>query len=262
MTSLLIWSTPPPNSAVKSPSPPDSIRPEPTTRAPHSGLQGEYARQIAVNRKGSTMTTLVWDMDGTLLDSTRVVPDAFVETVRELGIDGVDRDQVIAAYSLGVPEVMLEHLVGRPLNGHELDLYYGRLLDSTVLPYEGILDTLQALRDRGMPIVIFTGASSRAARTLLTSAGISYDILVGGDHISRPKPAPDGILEAAKQLSVLPAQITYIGDAPTDLQAARAAGARGAAATWGHLYRDDEPADTRLMAPKEALTLMSTTETD
>ena len=53
------------------------------------------------------MTHLVWDMDGTLLDTTSVVPDAFVATVQELGVADVDREKVVAAYSLGVPEVML-----------------------------------------------------------------------------------------------------------------------------------------------------------
>lgn len=202
------------------------------------------------------MKYLVWDMDGTLLDSSRAVPDAFVETVRELGIDGVDRSQVIAAYSLGVPEVMLEHLVGRPLAVRETERYYDRLLTSAVLPYEGILDSLHALRQRSMPVIVFTGASSRAAHTLLRTAGIRCDILIGGDDILRPKPAPDGLLEAAKRLSAKPRDLIYIGDAPTDLQSARAAGAWGAAATWGHLYQDDEPADVRLSAPQDALQLL------
>lgn len=206
------------------------------------------------------MEHLVWDMDGTLLDSTRVVPDAFVATVRALGVDDVDREKVVAAYSLGVPEVMLEHLVGRPLDDHEVDRYYDLLLDSSVTAYDGVLETLQVLRERGLPVVVFTGASSRAARTLLASAGIRYDILVGGDHIARPKPAPDGVLEAARRLAVDPADVVYIGDAPTDLQAARSAGARGAAATWGHLYRADEPADVRLPRPQDALALLSAQE--
>ena len=204
------------------------------------------------------MTRLVWDMDGTLLDSTEVVPDAFVETVRELGVDDVDREKVVAAYSLGVPEVMLRHLVGRTLEDREIDLYYDRLLKGSVAPYDGVLETLDTLRQRGLPVVIFTGASSRAARTLLASAGIQFDILVGGDHVARPKPAPDGVFEAAKRLSVAPEDVVYIGDAPTDLQAARSAGARGAAATWGHLYQRDAPADIHLSTPHDALALLAT----
>jgi len=204
------------------------------------------------------MTRLVWDMDGTLLDSTEVVPDAFVETVRELGVDDVDREKVVAAYSLGVPEVMLRHLVGRTLEDREIDLYYDRLLEGSVAPYDGVLETLDTLRQRGLPVVVFKGASSRAARTLLASAGLQFDILVGGDHVARPKPAPDGVLEAAKRLSVAPEDVVYIGDAPTDLQAARSACARGAAATWGHLYQRDAPADIRLRAPNQALALLAT----
>lgn len=203
------------------------------------------------------MAHLVWDMDGTLLDSTGVVPDAFVATVRDLGVDDVDRERVVAAYALGVPEVMLEHLVGRPLADREVDLYYDRLLRSSVTAYDGVLETLDVLRGRGLPVVVFTGASSRAARTLLASAGIGYDVLVGGDDVARPKPAPDGVLEAARRLAVDPADVVYIGDAPTDLQAARSAGARGAAATWGHLYRADEPADVRLAGPGNALELLA-----
>lgn len=203
------------------------------------------------------MIRLVWDMDGTLLDSTGVVPEAFVATARELGADDVDHAKVVAAYSLGVPEVMLEHLVGRPLSDAEVGLYYDRLLGSSVTAYTGVLETLGALRERGLPVVVFTGASSRAARTLLASAGITYDVLVGGDHVARPKPAPDGVLEAARRLAVDPADLVYIGDAPTDLQAARSAGARGAAAMWGHLYREDEPADVRLQTPEHALDLVA-----
>lgn len=140
------------------------------------------------------MAHLVWDMDGTLLDSTRVVPDAFVATVRGLGVADVDREKVVAAYSLGVPEVMLEHLVGRPLDVSEVDAYYNCLESGTVKAYDGVLETLTALRALHLRIAIFTGASSRAARTLLVSAGIKFDILVGGDHVTRPKPAPDGVL--------------------------------------------------------------------
>jgi HAD superfamily hydrolase (TIGR01549 family) len=202
------------------------------------------------------MPHLVWDMDGTLLDSSEVVPDAFIATARALGSGDVDRQQVVAAYSLGVPEVVLEHLIGRRLADGEADSYYDRLQDSSVYPYDGVHETLATLRARDLPVTIFTGASSRAARTLLSSAGIDYDILVGGDHVAHPKPSPDGVLAAAKRLAVDVAHVVYIGDAPTDLQAARSAGARGAAATWGHLYEPSEPADSRLTTPSDALDLL------
>lgn len=202
------------------------------------------------------VTQLVWDMDGTLLDSSDVVPDAFVAAVQELAGEDVDRRQVVAAYSLGVPETMLEHLLHRDLGPGEAEAYYRRLLDAPVTPYPGIAEILSELRGAGHVIAVFTGASERAARTLLSSAGIEVDVLVGGDRIGRPKPAPDGLLLAARVLQREPVDLAYIGDAPTDLQAAKASGALSVAATWGHLYDSAEPADVTLKEPREARKLL------
>lgn len=200
---------------------------------------------------------LVWDMDGTLLDSSFVVPDAFIAAVAELGVADVDRAQVVAAYSLGVPEVILQHLLGRDLEPDEPEAYYRRLLHASVAPYPGIPAALTELRSSGQVIAVFTGASTRAASTLLASAGIEVDLLVGGDSIQRPKPAPDGLLRVARQLQRDPADLAYVGDAPTDLRAAKAAGALSVAARWGHLYDSAEPADVTLAAPEDVRKLIA-----
>ena len=195
-------------------------------------------------------------MDGTLLDTTQVVPEAFVGAVADLGGPPVDRAGVVAAYSLGVPELILEHFLGRPLHTGEEEHYYRRLATVRVSPYAGIADALRALRSAGQPVTVFTGASSRAARSLLSAAGLEVDILIGGNDIAHPKPAPDGLLEAARRLGTVPGRLYYLGDAPTDLLSAKAAGARGVAVTWGHLYQADAPADHVIHRPSEALQLL------
>lgn len=200
---------------------------------------------------------IVWDMDGTLLDTTDVVPGAFVSAIAELGGPAVDRADVVAAYSLGVPEIILEHFLKRPLRHGEAESYYRRLADVQVLPYDGVDLSLRSLRMAGHPIAVFTGASTRAARSLLSAAGLDVDILVGGDQVEHPKPAGDGVREAARRLGVSPAAVFYLGDAPTDLVAAKAAGARSVAVAWGHLYRHDVPADHTLHRPMDALRLLT-----
>ncbi|MFE3414894.1 HAD family hydrolase [Streptomyces mirabilis] len=85
---------------------------------------------------------------------------------------------------------------------------------------------LDTLRESGRPVAVFTGASSRAAAMLLRAAGLDIDVLIGGDHVQRPKPAGDGLLLAAEQLGVAPAALAYIGDSPLDLRAAATAGSR------------------------------------
>ncbi|MEV6162230.1 HAD family hydrolase [Streptomyces sp. NPDC052052] len=205
-----------------------------------------------------TVEELIWDMDGTLLDTTTVVPAAFVRSVRTLGGPVIDANDVVGAYWRGTPEVILEHLVGRPLEGSETEVYYLELAGVEVAPYPGVADVFAALRARGRAVAVFTGNSSRAAEALLRSAGLHADVLIGGDHVSRPKPAPDGILLTAAELGTDPVHVAYIGDSPLDLRAAAAAGSRGAAAAWGHLCDQAEHADVVLSGPLQALDLLST----
>ncbi len=199
---------------------------------------------------------VVWDMDGTLLDSSVAVPAAFAAALRRIGGPTVDAVQVIAAYPLGTAEAIMAHLAGRDVTSQDMEEYYTELDNCAVLPYPGVAEALADLRARSHPIAVFTGASRRAADVLLAAAGIAADALVGGDEVARPKPAADGLLRAADLLGVRPADIAYIGDSPADMGAARAAGSHGAAAAWGHMYDPAEPADTILLTPGQALALL------
>jgi HAD superfamily hydrolase (TIGR01509 family) len=199
---------------------------------------------------------VVWDMDGTLLDSSVAVPAAFAATLRHGGGPIVDAARVIAAYPLGTAEVIMAHLAGREVSATDMDHYYGELADAPVAPYPGITEVLARLRADGRAVAVFTGASSRAARILLEAAGLSADVIVGGDQVSRPKPAADGLLLAASLIGVPPAELAYVGDSAADMGAARAAGSHGAAAAWGHMYDAASPADSVLTEPGQVLGLL------
>jgi HAD superfamily hydrolase (TIGR01509 family) len=203
-----------------------------------------------------TVRQLVWDMDGTLLDSSVVVPAAYLAAVRRLGGPELTPAQVVASYSVGPPEELLAHLLGRKLAAGESEAYYDELSAATARAYPGVEEVLAALRARGHRVAVFTGASSRAATMLLAAAGVAVDVLVGGDEVARPKPAADGLMLTARRLGVAAGEVAYIGDAPNDLRAARAAGGIGAAAAWGHQYQSSEPADVTLGTPGEALALL------
>jgi HAD superfamily hydrolase (TIGR01509 family) len=199
---------------------------------------------------------LVWDMDGTLLDSSVVVPAAYLAAVRRLGGPDLTPAQVVESYSVGTPEMLLAHLLGRKLAAGEPEAYYDQLSAVTARAYPGVEEVLTALRVRGHRVAVFTGASSRAATMLLATAGIAVDVLVGGDEVARPKPAADGLLLMGRRLGIAASDLAYIGDAPNDLRAATAAGGIGVAASWGHQYQSSGPADVTLAAPAEALALL------
>jgi HAD superfamily hydrolase (TIGR01509 family) len=197
---------------------------------------------------------VIWDMDGTLVASSTTVPDAFIETVTRLGATPPDRDGVVALYDLGDPRTMLGRMLGRAGTEEHADLYHavlGEMIDQ-VRVHDGIGEVLVELRRRGVPQAVFTGNSHQAAAILLEGTGLRnhFDVVVGGNEVEQPKPAPDGVLAAAKALGLDPARCLYVGDSPLDVGAAEAAGARPVHAGWGHLYDDalghptaEEPAD-------------------
>jgi HAD superfamily hydrolase (TIGR01509 family) len=199
---------------------------------------------------------VVWDMDGTLLDSSVAVPAAFAATLARRGGPEIDAAQVIAAYPLGTAEVIMAHLAGRPVTAADMDEYYGELRRSAVAAYPGVAEVLGGLRARGHPVAVFTGASRRAAGILLAAAGLAADVLIGGDQVRNPKPAADGLLLAAQEIGVCPADLAYVGDSPADMGAARAAGSHAAAAAWGHMYDAAVGADSVLTEPGQALSLL------
>ncbi|GAA3167110.1 MULTISPECIES: HAD family hydrolase [Streptomyces] len=199
-------------------------------------------------------SAVVWDMDGTLIDSSSAVPDAFIETVTALGGAVHSRAEVVALYSLGPPRAMLSRMLERPCRDEEVDLYHEILArcaaQVTTCPgVEAALDRLRHL----VPMAVFTGASRRAADILLSAAGLRdhFPVVVGGDEIERPKPDPQGIQRACSLLRVPTGACVYVGDAPTDLEAARRAGALAAAAGWGHLYDASARADLVLDTPDD-----------
>ncbi len=205
------------------------------------------------------LRAVVWDMDGTLIDSSTVVPDAYISAITTLGGPSLTREAVIAAYSLGPPAVMLAHLLGRASTEADVQEYLERLRAraAAARPYPGIPATLQRLRPR-VELGVFTGANHASATILLKATGLAghFTVVVGGDEVEHQKPAPDGVLLACWALGVEPASAAYVGDSPRDLEAARSSGARAFAAGWGHLYSPASPADLVLDRPEELLEIV------
>jgi HAD superfamily hydrolase (TIGR01509 family) len=198
------------------------------------------------------INAVVFDMDGTLIDSATVIPDAYIACIAALGGPTYTPSEIVAAYSVGPPEAMLTHLLGRPSTPAEVGDYHVRLerLARGVAVYPGIRETLATIASQ-VPLAVFTGASIRACWILLRPTGLLgyFAALVGGDEIARPKPHPDGILEACRRIRVNPSDAAYVGDAPNDLRAARRSGTLALAAAWGHQYQPDEPSDGVLERP-------------
>lgn len=200
---------------------------------------------------------IVFDMDGTLIDSYETVIDAYARTVEEAG-ELRTREQILEALAGGPAERIITSLLGRPAANEEVETYH-RLLSEvagTVQVYPGIRSVLAALP---IPAAVFTGASERSAEILLTGAGLAahFRVVIGGDRVEHQKPAPDGLVEAGRALGLHPHEIAYVGDAPYDVACALSAGALAVAAGWGELFDATVPAQVVLRRPEDLLDLLA-----
>ena len=217
-----------------------------------------HARTVSFAAMTSVpLRAVVFDMDGTLIDSSWVVPAAFIATIEELGGPTLDRDEVIASYVVGTPAAIMERYLGRPIEPSELDGYHARLRAEAerrgVPPYPGIVEALDVLA-RSVALGVFTNADLGNVDVLLGTAGLldRFAAVVGADEVAPNfKPAPDGLLLACERLGVAVARTAYVGDSPQDGETAQHAGALAVAARWGHLMQDVSAFDIAVDRPTD-----------
>lgn len=180
---------------------------------------------------------VIFDLDGTLADTMALAPQAYADTIRSLGGPEVSTDEVVATWNMGSTPMVLGHFLRREVTSRDIDCFYRhyKSVMAAVRPFPGIAAMLGALRGQGYRLGVFTHATRRAAAVTLTGAGLGglRLALVGGDEITQPKPAPEGLRLACRRINVTPAAAAYVGDAETDLQCALAAGTLGIHARWG-----------------------------
>jgi len=174
---------------------------------------------------------VLFDMDGTLVDSDGAVERSWLSWGEEYRVDGP------AAYAMahGSPSAttvrkLLPHLADEDLrraSARQLELQYDDLADVVAAP--GAVELLAVLARRDLPWAVVTSADARLAKARLGAAGIAPPVLVTTDDVAAGKPDPAGYLRAAELLGVDPASCLVVEDAEVGLEAARAAGARTAA---------------------------------
>jgi hypothetical protein len=106
---------------------------------------------------------VVFDLDGTLLDTMTAVPAAYVQAIRELGGPDLTPQELVASWHLGPTPVLLAHYLERPVTARDLDQFHARMAAGTAATqlFPGIADLLGALRDDGYALAVYTSATRR-----------------------------------------------------------------------------------------------------
>jgi HAD superfamily hydrolase (TIGR01509 family) len=174
---------------------------------------------------------LVFDLDGTLVDTVETRIAAWLRTFDEVGIPA-DRAQVaklVGSDGRRVAKIVAE-AAGAAIDAEraeEIDRragdIYGELnTDPRALP--GAIELLNALDERGLRWAVATSSRREQVGVSIDALGLSgRPIIIDGSQVKRAKPAPDLLLMAASELGVDPSRCWYVGDAVWDMQAARAA---------------------------------------
>lgn len=188
---------------------------------------------------------VLFDMDGTVLDTLGDLTDAVNHTLREFGMPERSEREIAAFMGNGaarlighaVPEGTDAALTGRVLAVY--DPWYRSHCRLRTAPYPGILRLMSSLRERGIKLALISNKQDPAVQSLaeLYFPGL-LESVVGESAAVRRKPDPDAVLTALAAMGAEPEESIYVGDTEVDLETARNAGTDCAAVTWGFRSRE------------------------
>ena len=204
--------------------------------------------------KPSPVRAIIFDLDGTLIDSKQDLIHSVNAMLLELGRAALDAETISSYIGHGAPR-----LVARALGedgteeerGHALqfflDYYEAHKLDTTCA-YPGVAETLQQLAH--VPMAVLTNKPMRMSVRILEGIGLAkyFRAIYGGNSFETKKPDPLGARTILRELAVEPGEALMVGDSEVDVLTARNAGLRAAVVNYGFGVHDRaaHPADVYL----------------
>ena len=188
----------------------------------------------------SRFAHLIFDLDGTLVDTKADLAAATNHMLRELSLPLLSVAQVEGFIGLGA-RVLIERALGQErtnlvTDGFALfmDYYNAHLLDRTK-PYPGMETLLAAARAQGMSLSVLTNKPEQPTRAILSGLGLSdyFSAVIGGDTLPKRKPDPEGIFVLQQAVGRALTETLLVGDSEIDMRTGRAAGIATCGVTWG-----------------------------
>jgi pyrophosphatase PpaX len=191
-----------------------------------------------------TLSTFLFDLDGTLIDSIELILTSYRHTLKiHRGIEPPDE---VWMKGLGTPLwVQFREWTEDPTEIEAMVATYREYNlshhDAMVRPYDGVVDQVRRLKTAGKTLGLVTSKLRGGALRGLRVADLEseFDVVVGSDEVEHPKPHPEPVLKALERLGRPAAGTVFIGDSRHDLECGRAAGVKTAAVLWGPFGRSD-----------------------
>ncbi|PVZ15754.1 MULTISPECIES: phosphoglycolate phosphatase [unclassified Pseudomonas] len=195
---------------------------------------------------GQLPRLVMFDLDGTLVDSVPDLAAAVDQTLRQLGRPPAGIEQVRLWIGNGAKVLVrralaggLDHsAIGDEQAEQALELFmqaYGKGNHNTVV-YPGVRETLKWLQKRGVEMALITNKPEQFVAPLLDEVklGRYFRWIIGGDTLPQQKPDPAALFFVMKMAGVEPHQALFVGDSRNDILAAQAAGVASVGLTYGY----------------------------
>ena len=196
-------------------------------------------------------STVLFDLDGTLIDSGGMILASMRHATRTvLGREVPDAELVARVGSTHLHEQMLGFDPERADDLVRAYRAHNEPLHAQLQPCAGMVDVLERLRDEGRRLGVVTAKRHATVRLAFDVCPIErfFDTVVAADDTARHKPDPDPVLLAVERLGARHEDTAYVGDAPFDVESAKAAGVFAIAVGWGGIH----PRDRVLAAAPDA----------
>ncbi|MFZ5724578.1 MAG: phosphoglycolate phosphatase [Pseudomonadota bacterium] len=196
-----------------------------------------------------TFSALLFDLDGTLVDSVPDIALAVDRTLADLGRTTAGEELVRGWVGNGGRMLVRRLLAGEitgvpddhPLLPRAMEIFFAHYDDTNGRAsrlYPGVAEALAGFAARGLPMAVVTNKPQRFVAPLFDVLGIRhrFSLLIGGDTLPVKKPDPAPLRLACGQLGAAPAATLMVGDSRNDIEAARAAGCPVVAVDYGYNY--------------------------
>ncbi len=182
---------------------------------------------------------IIFDFDGTIVDSGANIVDAVNHTRRELGLGELGTEYVLEHINkdgINAAEIFYESPAFEQKHRTLFEGYYEDNCTSNIALYDKIEFFLEEFRRHDLLMSIATNGKSRFANKMLNSLNISnfFDVVVGSDSVALPKPNPEMLLRILDGFDIdEDSKVIMIGDSIKDVKAAKAIGITSVVAEWG-----------------------------
>ncbi len=202
-----------------------------------------------------TQPILVFDLDGTLVDTAPDLIDSINAVLGHEGVAAIDPQELISHVSLG-GKAMIAHAFaaqGKPVTEEQIEMLFMRFLDhytdnmpGNSLPYPGVMEAIGQFSDRGYMHAICTNKLEHSAKRLIGALGIEdvFRAICGQDTFAFKKPDPRHLTETIAMAGGDATRAVMLGDSETDIRTAQAAGIPVIAVDFGYT-----PVHVRAFAP-------------